>query len=169
MPVKKIFHLIIIISCAAVVLGGCGAVTKPVQQAMDGIRMAREGNEMGREALRVAKEMNEKLLYETKLQQISKEILDLTDAEIPKRDNAAGGAEFAIIMVRKVNRLADESFRKALMTEKVSREQQRMAQLQLRYTRRLYQIAKTTDKLSREGKILLEKSLTMAKEGAGMK
>lgn len=162
---RKIFPII----SAMLLCSGCGAVTKPVQQAMDGIRMAREGNKVGTEALKIAKEMNEKLAYETKIQEVSKEILELTDAEIPKRDNAASGAEFAIHMVRKVNRLADESFRKALATEKLSREQQRMAQLQLQYTRRLFHIAKTTDKLSQDGKKLLEKSLSMAKEGAGLK
>lgn len=166
---QKFFSVLLLCVYTAVFFTGCGAAAKPIHQALDGIRMAKEGNKTGMEALRIAKEMNEKLVYEQKIQDVSKEILSLTDSEIPKRDKAAAGGEFGIEMVRKTNALADQSFRKALFTEKLSREQQRMAQEQLKLTERLYAIAKTTDKLSVEGQALLEKSLALAKQGAGMK
>lgn len=136
---------------------------------MDGIRMAKEGNKTGMESLRIAKEMDDKLVYGQKIRDISKEMLKLTDSEIPKRDEAASGAEFALTMLRKVNKLADSSFSKALATEKLSREQQKMAKEQLHLTKRIFEIAKTTEKLSREGKKLLEQSLSMAQQGTGMK
>lgn len=166
---RNVMRRILPFISAVVLFSGCGGAAKPIQQAMDGIRMAKEGNKTGMESLRIAKEMNDKLAYEQKIHEISKEMLLLTDKEIPKRDEAASGAEFAVVMVRKVNKIADDSFRKALATEKLSREQQEMAKEQLKLTRRIFQIAKTTDKLSREGKKLLKKSLVMAQQGTGMK
>lgn len=160
----RVFGSFLLVLSLFFVLTGCPS---SVPSPFEAVQKAREGTRIARESLEITKRMNDKLAYQQKISDLSKELLKISDEEIVKRDKASAGAKDAIDNLRAGFVFARTAYRKTLLQAKFSREQQKMAKKQMELTKELLKIALETEKLSEEAEETLKQSLKLAKESAG--